>query len=119
MNFTDKEIELARDMKEAGLEWIKPEYGDWYFSSYHDEPATGYLPDMLSDDSIWLPLWHQCREIMRKAGYCLADVFEKTINHVTLVHIVYFRNGIEIARSGHTDLEAMYQVILVRDLTNR
>lgn len=28
-----------------------------------------------------------------------------------MIYVVYFRNGIEIARSGHTDLEAMYQVV--------
>lgn len=126
MQFTDKEIELARQMKEAGLGW-KPEVGDRFL---HRKKT--YIVRDASDDSVfairsypydedcefarcyctWLPLWHKCREIMQKAGYCLTDVFEKTINDIIMVYIVYFRDGIEIARGGHTDLEAIYKVIL-------
>lgn len=130
MNFTKKEILLAMDMKEAGLEWM-PEEGDWFA----DGASTKRLVVMATDkefsdipyamwtyrgggyswdarDYIWLPLWHQCREIMQKAGYCLTDVFETTINKITMIYVVYFRDGIEIARNGHTDLEAVYQVVL-------
>lgn len=79
MSFTSKEIQLASDMKEYGLEW-EPKIGDWY-----DFGKTQYLvvPDGIrwtnyycylkptkeyewksSNKLTWLPLWHQCREIL-------------------------------------------------------
>ena len=101
MNFTDKEIQLAKDMKEAGLEW-KPQQADWYCSIFVVDSIYRFFPAIddehqfrveghvyyglfyeIDNDLTWLPLWHQC--------------------------ITYFVGEVR----ADTDLEAMYQVILL------
>jgi len=124
MNFTDREIELAKQLHASGFEW-KPQGGDYVL--YHEEInmaayfqldiqrfvlLTGNYDLVSPNDCIWLPLWHQCRERLQ---YC-------RWKHLQLTHNVGCNNGkisvsaergSKILRvSGDTDLEAMYQIML-------
>ena len=134
MQFTKKEIELAKQLKEAGLEW-EPEVGDWFL---HRDKA--YIVRDIGRDfvqaiqsypydseevlakcySTWLPLWHQCRKYSGEHGWDI-EIFHQSEDkiHLRLVKEKEIQNqplGIEIdtitITDCHTDLEVMYQAIL-------
>lgn len=118
MLFSRKEIVLAKQLKEKGLVW-KPEVGDWYLDGEGDvELLTPVGCNMWNEyeslpikNRIWLPLWHQCRELLIEAGW----------RHFQLIHNVGCQDGkISVSAErgkrllralGETDLEAMYQVV--------
>ena len=139
MQFTKKEMELARQMKEAGLEWA-PMFGDvvlyhtdimvvWYSAGKFivcipQEVERGvdgkgeycYQShyNLIPRDVVWLPLWHQCREVMLGEGWHLT-LIETPPQVEWRVHLVYERISDEktycIEATGHTDLEALYKAI--------
>lgn len=131
MNFTDKEMELAKQLKDAGLQWV-PEMGDHFIQ----RGKIYIVRDLSVDDSVfairsypydedcifakcyctWLPLWHQCRKILadndlyillltKKDDDIQIDVWQHDGGHKT-------SRGKYIGMvHGETDLEAMYQAI--------
>ena len=135
MNFTDAEKELSKQLKEAGLEW-NPEFGDvvlyhrdffmvWYSAGkfvvctpqevevgvddkkgeYHYQSHY----NLMQDNVLWVPCWHQCREELLKRGWFINNHFD----HNKKV-ILQISNGIYgfYNAEGNTDLEAMYRVLL-------
>ncbi len=128
MMFTDKEIELARDMKEAGLKW-KPGIGDWFTSAHPDATPIFLCTKVDSpwlihtqgenhiDTSIWLPLWHQCRKILVENDIII--VFSTILQSKVQIDCFKCIEGDFRTRSfigtivGDTDLELFYKVILL------
>ena len=118
MQFTKNEIELAGQLKEAGLEW-EPEVGDWFLSNFNNAYVipnqTAVLNFNKQVGGTWLPLWHQCRIILKRYG------IELTVSDVLTgikVSITLWKRlpcgGIEFYHQivADTDLEAMYQAVL-------
>lgn len=116
MDFSDVEIELAKQLKEAGLEW-KPQNGDYYLDEYGDIEfltpeimnwwLTGYYHYSLPiSKKVQLPLWHQCREILREAGYHIE--LTESSNHLVLK---FTKDGKQGYVTANTDLEAMYKAL--------
>ena len=123
MNFTEKEISLAKEMK---LE-CQYNFGDIVIVANKLRLSNnvciviGNLNEQFGEVEIaiqhnvrhivpvasvtWLPLWHQCRKIL--CDYLIE--LTGTANTVTLKLI---RNGKQITFSGDTDLEALYRAIL-------
>lgn len=125
MNFTEKEIQLARDMKATGLKW-NPEVGDWFTSTHQD--ATPFFLCIKEDSpwlvhthgeghkdaSIWLPLWNQCREILAENGIFI-QLSHLRKNEVEISCYKRNKSTTNLFTGGvitNTDLEAMYQAIL-------
>lgn len=107
MQFTKKEIELAKRLKENRIKWHSEE-GDWYFGE--DGEVLLWAYNVIRTRDTWLPLLHQCREILGKAGYYFLllskgdniqlDLWQKDTGN----YICFFR--------GESDLEAIYQALL-------
>lgn len=131
MQFTEKEIELAKQLKEAGLEW-EPEEGDSYICNLksnrysivtgidYDRGDKGWIYVMSPSDGLrninlccWLPLWHQCREIFKETNIELT-ISDVPGTNVTLT--LWKRQGgaIEFYQQivAEADLEAMYKALL-------
>ena len=117
MQFTDQEIILAKQLKEAGLEWI-PEVGDWFLSDFNNAylipNQTAALNFNKQAGGTWLPLWHQCREVILGEGWHLT-LIETPPQVEWRVHLVYERivdkKTYCIEATGLTDLEAMYKAM--------
>lgn len=124
MQFTDIEIELANKLKEDGLKW-EVKQGDYYIlDAASAKPClfiSGYITeDSLFDKLIWLPLWHQCREILQQYNIEVAIVEAILTNRKPIVLYCYTKSKITKDRevlvylgktTGDTDLECMYQAI--------
>lgn len=95
MKFTNEEIELARKLKQQGLDW-QPSVGHFVWdeadiikceSPFHD--MVFFILDLkhflrradtienLQRDLCWLPTWFQAREILRKRGVSTERIVEK------------------------------------------
>lgn len=116
MNFTDKEIGHAKQLKEAGLEWT-PEYGDYYtFPDMLTSQRQWLYPNCpvhFEREPVWLPLWPQCREILRQAGYHLVEHREVQDGNLVLIGVNKDLTAVhDYTAEGATDLEAMYKVVL-------
>lgn len=127
MNFT--EIQLARDMKEFGLEW-KPQMGDWFYVCWEDDvrhvctccgsTITSFYNDDVNEfdvkDCVWLPSWSQCRKILAENG--ITFTFSCLKNNPCNMFLFYkeaddgWRTFIGEVKVD-TDLDAMYQSILM------
>jgi hypothetical protein len=128
MKFTDKEIQLARDMQNAGLEW-KPEVGDYfttgkYIDGGYNVEIVFRVPERFPyfvNSISWLPLWHQCRELLTENDIVIAF-------YSKILYAGGKQPGSQIdcykwidstiprflgTVCGDTDLEAMYQIILL------
>ena len=138
MQFTDKEIELAKQVKEVGLEWT-PMFGDvvlyhtdimvvWYSAGKFivcipqavERGVDGkgeYIHqshyNLVPDDVIWLPLWHQCRNILKQHSIELTVSDVPAGTTITLWKRLPI-GGIEFYHQivADSDLEAMYRAIL-------
>lgn len=115
MQFTEKEIELSKQLKEAGLEW-KLEEGDWYFGEDGEIILFTGAYDVIRRKDTWLPLWHECRNIILEKGWILRLLFDTPPQVEWRIHIVY-EQQIEkhthtIEATGETDLEAIYKALL-------
>ena len=131
MNFTDAEEKLAKQLKEAGLEW-KPEIGDYYLDEDSNIELlttetmnwwlTGYYHYSLPvSKKVWLPLWHQSRKRLKDLGWIVVAFFdlegsvnlritkEEKENPSQALGIEF--DTITILESA-TDLEAMYKALL-------
>jgi len=143
MQFTEKEITYAKQLKKYGLEW-KPGFGDiclfhndlmivWYFVGkfivcipqeieYGIDGKGEYIHqshyNLVPGDVTWLPLFHQCREILSKADMEISLVDNKKTVMLTLWKRNWGQNTdnryLEIVTQikADTDLEAMYQALL-------
>jgi len=122
MNFTDREIELAKQLHSSGLEW-KPQGGDWYIDKDGEIILlTGMTIDLWRQyeslpikNKIWLPLWHQCRQLISDADLYILLLTKKDDIQID---IWQYDSGHKTSQGqylglirGETDLEAMYQVI--------
>ena len=87
MHFTDYEIECAKQLNKAGIEW-EPKEGDWLLKSkgnitwlclglgmtteilhYHNgysDHRWEAICDMEKKDAVWLPSFQQCRQLLKK-----------------------------------------------------
>lgn len=84
--FTQKEIQLAHELKSAGLPW-QPMPGQFVWDGEplikHDSPfhdRVFFILDLkhflrrsetverLIDAMVWLPTWEQCRELLNERG---------------------------------------------------
>ncbi len=133
MNFTEKEKELALQLKQKGLKW-KPEEGDWFWVmeevSHHfylgeNLPASYFFQRggvFLFDSSmiwhlqhgglnissfVWLPSWNFCRKVLRNKEYLLElhDSKDGIFLRVSKKDEQYEQNAL-------TDLEAVYSILL-------
>lgn len=129
MKFTNKEIEYAIEMKELGLDW-SPKNGDWCIDPYTDKKLLNptifynqyendYNPAYLSnriiehpDRFIWLPLWHQCREIAEQYGYEIRLFDNSPRDGLVQVSLKNKEKKEAIVYYGETDLSAFYQCII-------
>ena len=123
MEFAEREIELARDMKNAGIKW-KPEFGDWYCSNWRVDLFVTW-PDSREkfiEYNIWLPLWHQGRQILAENRidhirlHELSDVIAYPVIRKQLDCYERLFDGHLILRGsikGETDLDVLYQAILL------
>ena len=129
MQFTEKEIELAKQLKKSGLLW-NPETGDWFLHrgnlyivkdigrdyveairSYPYENDSLYAIEF----STWLPLWHQCREYLCNLDWWIGEHYDSTNKGKVSLWIGKRTTpgfGTNIKYTGDTDLEVMYQVLL-------
>ncbi len=128
MNFTDKEIQLARDMKEAGLPF-KPQMADWVYVCWKDDVhhvCTCYGSTIISfynddinefdvKDCVWLPMWHQCRKILTESRIYINLDEQFWADSLELCCWQKKESGITFIGSvrADTDLEIMYQAILM------
>lgn len=142
MQFTEKEMELAKKMKEMGIEWAYPVEGDWFISANGNIDGniawvclgvgmttefilfySGYadhkwqaICNVKKGDTIWLPLWHQCRNIIADEGWHIVGFIDTPPQVEWRIHISLERRIDEeihrIEATGETDLEAMYKAII-------
>lgn len=133
MQFTDKEIDLAKQLQGAGLKWV-PKIGDFYIYDVkgnrynlvtgidYDHGDKGWIYVRSPSDGLrninglcWLPLWHQVRSFLKKHSLelTISDVPRGTDVTLTLWKRC-LEGGIEFYTQivANTDLEAMYQVLL-------
>ncbi|AQT70198.1 hypothetical protein STSP2_03403 [Anaerohalosphaera lusitana] len=94
MKFTGHEIELARQIKEAGIEWT-PEVGQYVFDTHGiiDKPSpfqdhVYFILSMsqfvrifgsaeeIAANCVWLPTWEQCRQILERRGVTNEQLME-------------------------------------------
>ena len=132
MQFTDKEIELAKQLEKVGLEW-KPEIGDCFIHrdeiyilrDVGNEVAYGIRHYPYEEECvfplcycIWLPLWHQCRGILAEKNLDISLVDSKYCVMLTLWKRKWWngtdQRSLEFMTQikADTDLEAMYKAIL-------
>lgn len=138
MNFTDKEMTLARQLKEDGIIWV-PKIGDHFLH----RGKIYIVRDLSVDDSVfairsypydmrsypydadcifalcyctWLPLWHQCRKIL--GGNDLYILLLTKKNDDIQLDVWKYDDGHKTSRGrymglvrGETDLETMYKAI--------
>lgn len=94
MNFSETEIELAKELKKAGFPWV-PKPGHFVLDDdqvfHHTSPFqphvffildlqhflryTGDI-DGMKRRLVWLPTWHDAREQLQLAGVSHAEVIE-------------------------------------------
>lgn len=122
MNFTEKEILIAGELKSLGLPW-NPREGDYCTDGEHDvylvtrSLAEELRRDPAASGRTWLPRWDQIRDALRTLGYRLEEHAESS----ALDRYAPFDSGVGMAvRSTHrgrftsegdTDLEAAYTVL--------
>ncbi len=118
MNFTKREIELAKQLKESGIEW-KPEAGDWFILEHVAHPLLVTRPPDSKDGACiikaqdytiykshigvtytWLPLWHQARGLLSEFT---PFIFNGKPPMLTIQTWQF---------TGDTDLEVMYRAML-------
>tara|TARA_Y100001933_G_C18991549_1_gene560799 strand:+ start:206 stop:592 length:387 start_codon:yes stop_codon:yes gene_type:complete len=94
MQFSEAQIQLASQMKEAGLAW-QPKVGHYVFDrgkvckrgSPFQERVYFILDyecfcrhvggaDVLAHEMVWLPTWYDCREVLRQGGVTDLEVIE-------------------------------------------
>ena len=123
MDYTEKEILIAEQLKEAGVQW-RARQGDHYadanlmvhFVTKEEADELVHDPEP-TRDRIWLPSWHQCREILDRMGFLLRDHSEDVTKSVDGDSQRYVGVAVEsrhrgrFAGEGSTDLEAIYEVI--------
>lgn len=145
MQFTEKELEFAREMKEMGLEWAYPVEGDWFIAAngntawvclgigmttevihFHNgyaDHSWQAICNMEKGDTIWLPLWCQCRDIIANEGWHIVGFIDTPPQVEWRVHINLERQIDEethcIEATGETDLEAMYKAIIAIKTRNK
>ncbi len=97
MLFTEKEIDLARQMRSRGLPW-EPAVGDYVYDEgglieapSPFQPGVYFILDLkhflrrssdiatLKARVFWLPQWHQCRMILRGLGVSDAAVISRLV----------------------------------------
>lgn len=139
MEFTERELELAVDMKKAGLEWcpkcsdiVSCRYNDWEWvlmvlKEQGDNQVFCYEPTpekpaqefaVLEKERVtWLPFWHQGRKILEDNNIVI-QLFDLQ-NHVEIYCYRTVGKGKWCSRfplgsvKGETDLDALYQAILL------
>jgi len=132
MKFTDKEIMLAKRMKEAGLVWSSPQPGNWFllggdpslvkfiritnhywYISAHRKICEVWWLD--SGRQVWLPLWHQCREMLEEAGWrhfhLTHNIGCRFEDDGGAISVSVERGSESVGARGETDLEAIYKLI--------
>jgi len=124
VDFTEKEILIAEQLKAAGLKWT-PRQGD-YFADHglRIQLVDKELADQLVhsedplEDRIWLPTWQQGRALLRKLGFVLRDHSEDLAvppgggpaEAYIGVAVESKQRGRHVAE-GSSDLEALYGVV--------
>jgi len=122
MDFTEREILIAEQLKAAGVQW-RPRQGDYYAEK---DLSVVFVNKELADrlvhedyslmDKVWLPQWHQCRDVVDKLGFLLRDHCEDIVvedderKRFVGVAVESVHRGAYAAEGG-TDLEAFYEVI--------
>ena len=122
MDFTEREILIAEQLKSAGVQW-RPRQGDYYADS---DMVVVHVTKEVADrlvhedyrmmDKVWLPMWHQCRELVDKMGFLLRDHSEDIVVDIDSrrrfvgVAVESVHRG-SFAAEGETDLEAFYELI--------
>jgi hypothetical protein len=116
MLFSDEQIALARQMREHGLPW-RPAVGHYVLDETElieipspFQQRVYYILDMkhflrragsveaLTDRMLWLPQWHQAREIAREMGISDAAVARQVAD--------------ETVFAANAELSALYRLIL-------
>ncbi len=99
MEFSEQEIELARQLKSAGLPW-EPEVGHYVFDTEGvvkpGSPFQDRVYFLLNYDCFmdrvggverfkeimtWLPTWFDARKLLRRAGVSDAEVRDYLVGH--------------------------------------
>ncbi len=92
MKFTDNEIQLAHELKAAGLPW-QPTPGHYVWdgdhliecgSPFHDRVffildlkhflRRSETMERLIEELVWLPTWEQCRDLLRQQRFNSSEV---------------------------------------------
>lgn len=125
MEFTEREITMAKNMKDFGLEW-NPIFGDWYCSKWRVDlfitwPASR---KKFIEYNTWLPLWHQGRQILADNNIII-KLFDLRHHIDDNIEIFCYRiDGRQLRYAlgsvkARTDLEGLYQAILLWVLPER
>jgi hypothetical protein len=123
MDFTEKEVLIAEQLKTVGMQW-RPRQGDFYADSNlrsflvsKEEADRLVQEDYKMMDRVWLPSWRQCRELLAEMGFTLRDHSE-TVEHQGERGEEHFigvamesRHRGTFVGEGSTDLEAIYELV--------